>query len=150
MTDVWFYHLESRALEAVLPSLLSKTMERGWRAVVEAGSAERLAAIDAHLWTFTDESFLPHGTAEDGHPAEQPVFLTIGPDNPNGATIRFLIDRAPLPPDPAAYERLVLIFDGRDEEALAEARAHWKTLKAAGHAVSYWQQNDRGGWEKKA
>lgn len=150
MTDVWFYHLENRPLEAVLPTLLQKTLERGWRAVVQAGSRERLEALDAHLWTFADESFLPHGTAEDGHAGDQPIFLTLDEANPNGAAVRFLVDRAPPPADPGAYQRLILVFDGTDPDALGDARRHWKYLKAAGHGVSYWQQNARGGWEKKA
>lgn len=150
MAEVLFYHLDDRPLEAVLPVLLEKSLERGWRVVVQAGSPERLEAIDSHLWTYADESFLPHGTAADGHPEAQPVFLTLDDANPNGATVRFLVDRAAPPSDLAGYARLVLIFDGRDEGALAEARSHWKTLKAAGHEVTYWQQTARGGWERKA
>jgi DNA polymerase-3 subunit chi len=150
MTEVYFYHLEDRPLESVLPVLLGKSLERGWRAVVQAGSAERLEAIDGLLWTFADDSFLAHGTAADGHAEHQPVFLTTDDANPNGAAVRFLVDRAHPPADVSPYERLVLLFDGGDPEALAEARQHWKTLKAAGLAVTYWQQNARGGWDRKA
>lgn len=150
MAEALFYHLVGRPPEAVLPSLLARSLQRGWRVVVQVGSPERLEAIDGHLWTFADESFLPHGTEADGHPAEQPIFLTSGPDNPNGASVRFLVDRAPPPDDAAAYERIVLLFSGDDEEALAEARRHWKSLKEAGLAVTYWQQDDRGAWVKKA
>ncbi|MQT11715.1 DNA polymerase III subunit chi [Segnochrobactrum spirostomi] len=149
MTEVLFYHLQGRPLEAVLPPLLEKSLERGWRVVVQTGSRERRDALDAHLWTFRDDSFLPHGTASDGPGADQPVFLTEGQDNPNGATVRFLVDRA-APPDLAPYERAVFVFDGTDEEALAEARLRWKEGKAAGFAVTYWQQSSNGRWERKA
>lgn len=149
MTEVWFYHLERRTLEAVLPSLLEKCLERGWKTVVQVGSPERLSALDGHLWTYRNESFLPHGTAADGDAALQPVYLTTGTDNPNEAQVRFLVDRAD-PPDLAGYMRAVFIFDGRDEEALAEAREHWRRAKAAGHEVSYWQISDAGRWERKA
>ena len=88
-TEVLFYHLERTPLERVLPGLLEKTLERGWRAVVQAGSKERVEALDTALWTYGDGSFLPHGTLSDGPPEEQPIFLTTGPDTPNGATIRF-------------------------------------------------------------
>ena len=94
MTEVLFYHLEHQPLERVLPSLVEKTLERGWRAVVQAGSEERVEALDTLLWTYRDESFLPHGTRRDGNPALQPVYLTTGEDNPNGATVRFLVDGA--------------------------------------------------------
>lgn len=150
MTEVWFYHLQNRTLEATLPSLVERSLERGWRVVVQAGSPERRDALDSHLWTYADESFLPHGTRADGHAAAQPVYLTDADDNPNAATVRFLVDRARPPADLAAYARVVLIFDGTDPEALDEARAVWREVKAAGHAVTYWQQNERGGWVKKA
>jgi DNA polymerase III subunit chi len=150
MTEVLFYQLDGKPAEAVLPVLLGRSLERGWRAVVQAGSAERLAAIDSHLWTYADEAFLPHGTADDGHADWQPIFLSTGDENPNAATIRFLIDRAPLPADMATYERIVLLFSGDDPEALADAREQWKAVKAAGLAATYWQQDARGAWVKKA
>lgn len=148
-TEVLFYHLERQPLETVLPQLLLKTLERGWRAVVQTGSQERLETLDQHLWTFDDQAFLPHGRSQDGHSQRQPIFLTTTTDNPNGATVRFLVDGAE-PPDPAGYARLVVMFDGRDQAAVAEARRQWKDLKTKGCAVTYWQQGERGGWERKA
>ncbi len=150
MTEVLFYHLQRQPLEAVLPTLLEKSLERGWRALVRAASDERLAALDDHLWTFSEESFLPHGTDREPDAAEQPVVLTLGEGNPNGAAILFLVEGAPVPADAAAYQRLVLLFDGNDEDALAAARADWKHVKAAGFDATYWQQDARGRWEKKA
>src|SRR5690349_11599483 len=35
MTDILFYHLERQPLDRVLPQLLERTLERGWRAVIE-------------------------------------------------------------------------------------------------------------------
>ena len=147
--EVLFYHLERQPLEHVLPQLLEKTLERGWRAVVEFGSQERLDAVDQQLWTYREDSFLPHGTRKDGNPARQPVYLTTETDNPNGATVRFLVDGAE-PGDIAGYIRLVLMFDGRSEQAIDAARAQWKSLKGQGCAVTYWQQSEAGRWEKKA
>jgi DNA polymerase-3 subunit chi len=150
MTEVLFYHLVGKAPEAVLPVLLEKSLQRGWRVVVQAGTAERVKAIDGRLWTYTDEAFLPHGTARDGYPGEQPIYLTDAGDNPNGATVRFLVDGADVPDDAAAYERLVVLFSGDDDTALETARAQWKALKEAGHALTYWQQDGRGAWVRKA
>jgi DNA polymerase-3 subunit chi len=148
--EVLFYHLQRQPLEAVLPTLLEKSLERGWRAVVRATSDERLAALDDHLWTFSDESFLPHGTDREPDAAEQPVVLTLAERNPNGAAILFLVEGAPVPADASGYQRLVLVFDGNDEDALAAARTDWKSVKAAGQEATYWQQDARGRWEKKA
>jgi DNA polymerase III subunit chi len=149
MTDVLFYHLEHQPLERVLPTLIERTLERGWRAVVQAGSEERAEAIDSLLWTYREESFLPHGTKRDGQSAQQPVYLTIGEDNPNAASVRFMVDGAESN-DLASYERIVYLFDGRDQTAVAQARAQWKVAKSAGYQVTYWQQSSEGRWEKKA
>lgn len=150
MTEILFYHLQRKPLEAVLPTLLQKTLERGWRAVVQATSPERLGALDDHLWTFSDESFLPHATDKEPDAAEQPVVLTLSDGNPNAAAVRFLVEGAAVPAEIGGYERVVLLFDGNDEEALAAARRHWKAVKAAGHEATYWQQDPRGRWERKA
>jgi DNA polymerase-3 subunit chi len=149
VTEVLFYHLEHQPLERVLPSLVEKTLERGWRAVVQAGSEERVEALDTLLWTYREESFLPHGTRRDGNPALQPVYLTTEEANPNGATVRFLVDGAETP-DLTAYARVVYLFEGRDAAAVARAREQWTGAKAAGCDVTYWQQSPEGRWEKKA
>lgn len=149
MADVLFYHLTRQPLEEVLPGLLETCLKRDWRVVVQAGTPERCQALDALLWTYRDDSFLPHGTSADGHEAAQPVFLTCGEDNPNGAHVRFLVDRA-VPPDLSPYQRGVFLFDGGDPEAVMEARGQWKAAKTAGHDITYWQQGESGRWEKKA
>lgn len=148
-TEILFYHLERQPLERVLPSLLERTLSRGWRAVVQTGSIERLEALDTHLWTYTDDSFLPHGTAKDGAAERQPILLTVGTENPNGAGVRFLLDGADMESF-AGYVRIVVIFDGRDEEALAQARQQWQRVRAQGAKATYWRQNESGRWEQKA
>ena len=150
MTEVVFYHLLRKPLEQALPELLEKSYARGWRVVVQAASEERVDALDAHLWTYRDDTFLPHGTSRESELAGQSILLTAADHNPNGATTRFLIDGVPLPEDAAAYERLVLLFDGEDEDAVAAARERWAQAKAQGFEVTYWQPDERGRWVKKA
>lgn len=149
MTDVFFYHLERQPLERVLPELVERSLSRGWRAVVQAGLPERVEALDDLLWTYKEESFIPHGTARDGHPDAQAVYLTAAEENPNGAKVRFLVDGAECA-DIASYERVVYLFDGHDETAVAAARENWKRARSGGHAVTYWQQDERGQWQKKS
>ncbi|HMN36659.1 MAG TPA: DNA polymerase III subunit chi [Hyphomicrobium sp.] len=146
--EVLFYHLERQSLEDVLPSLLTRTLERGWRAVVQAGSQERLDALDQALWTYNEDSFLPHGQGRVGHAQEQPVFLTTGPETPNGAGVRFLVDGA-IADTFDGFVRVVYLFDGGDPEALAIARSQWTAARQAGCAVTYWQQTEDGRWERK-
>jgi DNA polymerase-3 subunit chi len=149
MTEVLFYHLEHQTLERVLPALVERTLGRGWRAVVQAGSDERVEALDTLLWTYAEDSFLPHGTRKDGNPARQPVYLTADDVNPNGATVRFLVDGAEIG-EMGGYERVVCLFDGHDAAAVARAREQWKAVKGAGCEATYWQQSSEGRWEKKA
>jgi DNA polymerase-3 subunit chi len=149
MTEVLFYHLQTLPLERVLPDLLERFLARGWNAIVKAGGPERLEAINTALWTYRENSFLPHGTRDDGPGADQPIFLTTDDENPNGAKVLFLVDGA-SPADLSAYERCVLMFDGQDARAVAQARTQWVAMKAAGHEATYWLQNETGGWEKKA
>jgi len=148
-TEVLFYHLEQQTLEKVLPSLLEKTLQRGWRAVVQTGTPERLAAIDLALWTYRDDSFLPHGAAKDGYAAEQPVYLTTTGETPNGAGVRFLVDGAEAEAF-SGFVRIVYLFDGNDTDAVKTARAQWTAAKGAGCPVTYWQQSPAGKWERKA
>lgn len=150
MTDIHFYHLQRQSLEAVLPVLLARSRERGWRALVKLGDESRMAALDDHLWSYADESFLAHGTDRDPDPAEQPVLLTTADANPNGAAILFLAGGAAMPPDLAAYERVALLLEGGDEDAVASARDLWRRLRESGNAVTYWQQDDEGRWRKRA
>lgn len=149
MTEILFYHLTESTLDQALPPLLEKTLARGWRACVQLGSAERMEALDTKLWTWREESFLAHGAAGGPFDTEQPILLCMDEANTNGATVRFLVDRAE-PGDLSAYERAVFMFDGHDQDQLQAARAQWKTQKSAGHTVTYWQQSPEGRWEKKA
>lgn len=149
MTEVRFYHLQRRTLEQALPKILEKVIERDWRAVVLAGSPERVDALNQHLWTYDPGSFLPHGAARDGFAEMQPVWLTAEDENPNNATVLVQVDGV-MSERLGGFDLVCDIFDGNDEEAVMAARDRWKACKAAGHALTYWQQTDRGGWEKRA
>jgi len=149
MAEVLFYHLLNRSIERVLPELLEKSFQRGWRVVVQS-SEDRVEMLDAHLWTYRDDGFLPHGTDRDGFGAEHPIVLTAQDHNPNSATVRFLVDGAPLPQDAASYSRIVVLFDGEDADAVERAREHWTEAKAQGHEATYWQPDESGRWQRKA
>jgi DNA polymerase-3 subunit chi len=150
VTEALFYHLQDQTLERVLPPLLEKSLERKWRVVVQTSSEERADALDSHLWTYRDDSFLPHGTWRDRDASDQPIVLSIEASNPNAAQVCFLVDGAPLPADAAQYERLVLIFNGDDDDAAAAARLIWSECKGRGFDVTYWQPDANGRWQRKA
>jgi len=154
MTETLFYHLERRSLEEVLPGLVEKSLERGWRAVIKTDSSERSDALDNLLWTYDEQSFLAHAQSGDGDAARQPVLITVEEENPNRAQILFCVGGAqpsdwggtPL----AELARIVLLFDGRDGRMLTAARAAWKEAKAAGHDVTYWKESPSGKFEKQS
>lgn len=150
VTEILFYHLKGLTPEQALPALLQKSLERGWRVVVQASTEERVEALDAQLWTWRDDSFLPHGTWRDAEAVQQPILLTVEDDNPNGAVVRFLVEGATIPKDVSAYQRVVLLFDGEDPDAVDAARARWSEAKSAGFVVTYWQADENGGWRRQA
>lgn len=150
MTEILFYHLQHQPLERVLPTLVERSLARQWRVAIQASSEERLQALDDGLWTYADDSFLPHGTDREQDAGGLPVVLTLAEANPNAASIRFLVEGSPLPADAEAYARICVLFDGTDQDRLLHARTQWKEAKEAGHSLAYWQQDDDGRWQKKA
>src|ERR1700720_3637827 len=147
MADIGFYHLLSTPLERALPRLLERAVGQGHRVVLQAGSAERVEHLNALLWTYDEAGFLPHGSAPDGNASTQPIWLTHKHENPNGASILFLVDGVEAD-DLAGYARCIDMFDGNNPDAVAQARARGRAAGAAGHTLTYWQQTDKG-WEKK-
>ena len=148
MTEIRFYHLERRRVDQALPTLLEHALEEGRRVLVRASSEEMVAALNERLWTYDDASFLPHGAAGDGDPMEQPIFLTSELDNPNAATMLVQLSGAEASEADGAFDLVVLMFDGRNEAALSQARGEWRRLKDQGRTISYWRESDEGGWEQ--
>ena len=145
MTEIGFYHLTRTGPEKALPTLLSRTLAAGQRALVRCRDGERVGVIDAALWDSPD--FLPHGTAADADAGIQPIWLTTADENPNAAGFLFLIDGTDGG-DVARFTRVFDLFDGNDPAQVEAARTRWTSAKSAGHGLTYWQQTERG-WEKK-
>ncbi len=151
MSEVLFYHLTEHTLERALPGLLERCIERDWKVVVQTDSSGHIDILDELLWTFRDESFLPHGSDDEASSQAQqhPIWITDTTSNPNGANVRFVVNGA-IPAGADGYDRLIYMIDGRDEDAVASARERWKVEKSAGHDLTYWQQDEMGRWSKKA
>lgn len=148
MGEVRFYHLTEQPLERALPAMLDRSLDRGWRVVVQGTDPAGLERLSAILWA--REGFLPHGTAEDGHGPRQPIWLTAGADRPNAPDTLFLIQGAEASPEEmAAMQTTAILFNGADPDAVEAARAQWRSVTAAGLKAVYWA--DEGGrWQKKA
>ena len=151
MTRVDFYHLQQKTLDEVLPKLLQKAYSTGKRIKVKSGTEERVEFINSLLWTYNDESFLPHGSKKDGFANQQPIWLSADIENPNTALFLFLVDGAEENAETLTqYERVFNIFDGNSAEAVQQARRLWKEYKNSGCEVYYWQQDNAGKWIQKA
>jgi DNA polymerase-3 subunit chi len=149
--EVRFYHLTERPLEQVLPVMLEKCLERGWRVVVRGSDPARIEALSARLWAYGDASFLPHGTSDDGQAARQPIWMSCDSDKPNAANTLFLVENANAEESEfSAMEMVAVLFDGLDETALAKARDQWRTVADAGLKAVYWAQEPGGAWVKRS
>ncbi len=150
MGAAYFYHLTQRPLEETLPVLLEKAQGAGWRIAVRGRAPDRLAWLDDRLWLGPEEGFLPHGLAGGPHDALQPILLTASPEAANDPACVMAIDGADISPDEVnALERVCILFDGTDPEAVQQARVQWKSLTGAGCSAQYWSE-ESGRWEKKA
>jgi DNA polymerase-3 subunit chi len=147
MSAIGFYHLTRSSLEQALPRLLQRTLEAGERALVLCPDQAQVKALDDALWACPEPVWLPHGTAADGDPDLQPVWIATDASAPNGARFLFLVHGAETTGH-ARFTRIFDLFDGRDEEAVQRARARWRAAQEAGHTLTYWQQTERG-WERK-
>lgn len=147
MTRVGFYHLTRSSLEQALPKLLERGLSAGHRCLVLCASPERVAALDAMLWTHDPDSWLPHGQAKEGQAERQPIWLTDSDENPNNADLLVLVDGASSD-RLNTYARCLDLFDGLDEEAVAKARLRYKAALDGGHELEYWQQDEKSGWKR--
>ncbi len=147
MAEIGFYHLTRATVGQALPQLLGRTLAAGRRAVVLCGDEATVTALDEALWASREPDWLPHGTARDGDADLQPIWLTTTDEAPNGGTFLFLVDGAAARLD--RFERVFDLFDGNEPLRVEAARARWRLARAAGHALTYWQQGARG-WERSA
>lgn len=149
MTDIRFYHLTRQSLDQALPAILTKAFSGGRRVVVKCADEQMVRHMNDHLWTYRPDSFLPHGAKKDGHAENQPIWLTTTEENPNSADVLILTGGA-VSDQIGNYAMCCEMLEGHDGSAVQDARARWKTYRDGGHDITYWQQTDAGGWEKKA
>ena len=150
MGAAFFYHLTRQPVEVTLPMLLGRALGNGWRVAVRGTDPDRMDWLDQKLWLGPEEDFLPHGLVGGPHDAEQPVLLTCGADTPNDPACLMAVDGAAVSAEEVQrLERVCILFDGHDDQALTRARGLWRELTAAGCAAQYWSE-ESGRWEKKA
>jgi len=148
MTEIRFYHMRQKQLDQALPEILTKALAGGYRIVIRAGDETQAERLNDLLWTYRPDSFLPHGMQKDGYAEDQPVWITSQDENPNGADVLILTSGSTTI-NKGDFKLCCEMFDGRDAEMVKSARERWKLYQEQGFDITYWQQNDKGGWEKK-
>jgi DNA polymerase-3 subunit chi len=144
-----FYHLTRSTPEATMATILPRALTAGWKVMLRGTDRAMIERLDATLWLQGDDSFLPHGLEGGPNDADQPILLGLGAIG-NGAQALMLVDNAITDFDEAApLQRVWVLFDGGDEQALAGARRLWTKLTGAGLAAQYWSE-ESGRWEKKS
>jgi len=145
---IQFYHLTTSPMERALPKLLEKIVSSGFKVALAVESDERAEAIDQLLWSYDPGSFLPHGKIGGSNDESQPIliFSNIAPVSGEKRNLLFITDGRLAE---GGFARVVDMFDGREESAVANARERWKNYKEKNHALTYFKQNEAGSWEKK-
>lgn len=148
--QVDFYHLNKRTIDVIFPKIMEKVFASGSRAVVKASSKLRVDYLNSLLWTYSNNSWLPHASEKDAlSPENQPIWLTFVDENPNNAKIIVLLDGECIDFASSEYDRALIIFDGKDAESLQSARNAWKMAKEAEATLSYWQESENGSFKLK-
>ena len=149
MTDVRFYHLQKQTLDQALPLIAEKAYQAGHRVVIRMSDAQEVERMNTVLWTYKADSFLPHGSKKNGHAEKQPIWVTHIDENPNEASVLILTQDVECD-EIGDYKMCCDMLDGRSDSSVQAARKRWKKYQGQDHDVTYWFQNEKGGWEKKA
>jgi DNA polymerase-3 subunit chi len=145
--QVDFYHLTVTPLERALPSIAQRVVAGGGRLLIVSGDDAQRVAVDRLLWSYSPESFLPHGQAGGDDDASQPVLIAPDVVPANQATNIALID-GEWRDTALGFDRAFHFFDA---DRIQEARMAWKALADRdGVERRYWKQDDSGKWEQAA
>ena len=148
MRDILFYHCIHSKIETVLPLLLIKILNKKKRVLIIMKDQKRISEINILLWVFKSNSWLAHGSKEDGDPDLQPIWLTYLDENPNKAQILLLLDGT-ISQNFIKYDRILVLFHEKDLKSLLQARNIWKKGKIEGYKMSYYKEYTTGKWSQK-
>jgi DNA polymerase-3 subunit chi len=137
-----FYHLDASPIERVLPRICERLLADGERLLVVAAPAQ-LGSLDASLWSYARDSFLPHGLANAEDAATQPILLAERIEAANGARNLALAD-GEWRDEALGFERVFYLFGAGQLET---ARASWRALNPRPEVeCRYWKQDSNGKW----
>ncbi|MGC6530063.1 MAG: DNA polymerase III subunit chi [Candidatus Puniceispirillaceae bacterium] len=145
-----FYQFAGDAVSELVAQLSEKSVEVGKKIIIHAPE-EGAQAISRALWVLHDASFLAHGIDDEDGAEFASVWITTKPDqNQIDADFALCVSGCSLP-DMGAFERVFIVFNGKDEDALQTARSQWKAYSAAHEGkCRYFAKSDEGSWVQKA
>lgn len=135
MTKIDFYVLpaDGRLTECVaVGRIAEKALSRGHRIYVQTRDADHAREIDAGLWTFKAESFVPHHLLEEDEAASVVIGWEIPPAHHDDVFINLT---SQVPEDFARFQRLAEIVRP-DESSLASSRTSWRFYKDRGYPLA--------------
>lgn len=144
MNEYSFYALKNTTIEKTLPRLLEKIYNAGLKVHVLCQNDDQLKALDASIWTFSSNAFVPHGSIydpQDTH-AEHPIFLSLDQNIVNTASVFLSLQPIPL----QGFQKIIYFFDLYQDGAQLFEK-HYQSLLL--QKATYWQQTETGGWEKR-
>ena len=138
MTKVDFYLLSDSGSDPhyhFACRLIEKAYRRQHRVFVLASDQAMAETIDELLWTFKDDSFIPHNLLGEGPNNPPPIQIGFG-DIESPPSKDILLNLSPT--IPAYHNRFRRIFEivTQDEAMKAHLREHYRYYKQADYGIN--------------
>ena len=125
---------EPQAAWLVACRLLEKAYLRNHRVFVYCDHQEDARLLDELLWTYKEESFIPHNLQGEGPEPPPAVQIGFGPE-PRGFNDILINMARTIPPFHSRFRRIIEIV-GNQDDAKAISREHYREYRAKGFALN--------------
>ena len=150
MTQIIFYSTAPLQVEKTLFALLEKSLEKGNKSLLLFKDKEKCLSINEQLWTYKQNSFLPHISEDDQiyDNIDVPVYLSTKNENPFKAELLFSIDGF-LPDNIDHFERVIIIIDVNDELLNEKYKKYYLDINKNFEDIVFYKSDDNGKWIEK-
>ena len=150
MTQIIFYSTAPLQVEKTLFALLEKSIEKGNKSLLLFKDKEKCSLINEQLWTYKQNSFLPHISEDEKiyDDIDVPVYLSTKNENPFKAELLFSIDGF-LPDNIDHFERVIIIIDINDELLNEKYKNYYLDINKNFEDIVFYKSDDNGKWIEK-